>query len=250
LWGEDRTYSWFIRDGFFVRSPVTANGVRISDADRAKYEAAFLGTAKRREGGRGRGDGPPSGEKDAPHDVSSLLTQSRQPQFIDTAYFLRFKFEPGKYGLVGHETLDGHDVLRIEYYPARLFSHEQDAQQRRREEGRGNRGKDQDATVERALNKAALVTLWVEPSGHQILKYTFDHMSLDFLPAAWLLRVRDLTATMTMGEAFPSVWLPHEVYMTVGMLFALGNVDARYHVTYSNYREASTSGRIVGVERR
>ena len=54
-----------------------------------------------------------------------MLRQSRQPDFIDSAYFLRFKFEQGKYALVGRETFDGQDVLRIEYYPARLFSHEQ-----------------------------------------------------------------------------------------------------------------------------
>ena len=27
LWGERRDYTWFIRDGFFVRSPVKINGV-------------------------------------------------------------------------------------------------------------------------------------------------------------------------------------------------------------------------------
>jgi hypothetical protein len=32
VWGERREFSWFIRDGFFVRSPVSVNGVTISDA--------------------------------------------------------------------------------------------------------------------------------------------------------------------------------------------------------------------------
>ena len=31
LWGEDRTYMWYIRDGFFVRSPLVANGVSVPD---------------------------------------------------------------------------------------------------------------------------------------------------------------------------------------------------------------------------
>ena len=31
LWGEDRTYMWYIRDGFFVRSPLVANGVSVPE---------------------------------------------------------------------------------------------------------------------------------------------------------------------------------------------------------------------------
>ena len=34
LWGMRREYSWFIRDGIFVRSPITADGVKLSEADR------------------------------------------------------------------------------------------------------------------------------------------------------------------------------------------------------------------------
>src|SRR5256885_9994916 len=30
LWGERRDYTWYIRDGFFVRSPLQFNGVDIS----------------------------------------------------------------------------------------------------------------------------------------------------------------------------------------------------------------------------
>src|SRR5438132_1215155 len=68
-----------------------------------------------------RGAPPPT---DAPRDTDSLIRQARQPQFVSSAYFLRFKFEEGKYALVGHETVDGRDTLRIEYYPARLFTRE------------------------------------------------------------------------------------------------------------------------------
>ena len=40
------------------------------------------------------------------------------------------------------------------------------------------------------MNKVSLVTLWVEPKAHQIVKYTFDNVSFDFLPGAWLVRVK------------------------------------------------------------
>ena len=39
------------------------------------------------------------------------------------------------------------------------------------------------------MNKVSLVTIWVEPKSHQIVKYTFDNVNFDFLPAAWLLRL-------------------------------------------------------------
>ena len=40
------------------------------------------------------------------------------------------------------------------------------------------------------MNKTALVTLWVDPVEHQIVKYTFDNVWMDFLPARWLVRDR------------------------------------------------------------
>ena len=173
------------------------------------------------------------------------MRQSRQPQFIDSAYFLRFKFEAGKYALVGRETLDGVDVLRIEYYPARLFSHEQETQQKRAAEGRVDRREDVEAAMERLMNKVALVTLWVAPASRQIVKYTFDNVNFDFLPASWLVRVNDIKATMTMGQPFPGVWLPRDVDMRFSAMLAIGPVDLRYRLDYLNYREAATSGRIV-----
>src|SRR2546427_10204266 len=34
LWGEQRDYTWFIRDGFFVRSPVKVDGATVGEDDR------------------------------------------------------------------------------------------------------------------------------------------------------------------------------------------------------------------------
>src|SRR5205814_4190293 len=31
MWGEEREYTWYIREGFFVRSPVRFNGVTVGD---------------------------------------------------------------------------------------------------------------------------------------------------------------------------------------------------------------------------
>ena len=99
--------------------------------------------------------------------------------------------------------------------------------------------------MERLLNKVALVTLWVAPAPRQIVKYTFDNVNLDFLPASWLVRVNDLEAVMTMAQPFPGVWLPRDVDMRMSAMFALGPVDVRYRLDYYDYREATTGGRIV-----
>ena len=179
--------------------------------------------------------------------AEAILTGASQPQFIDSAYFLEFEFEPGRYALVGRETFEGREVLRIEHYPERLFSHEQDDQDERRAEGEQDVEEDAEAMTERMMNKVSLVTLWILPASHQIVKYTFENVGLDFLPAAWLLRVTDLSASMTMSEAFPGVWMPQSVEMYAGMQFAFGPVQARYAIDYHDYREAETSGRVLSV---
>src|SRR4051812_18557821 len=49
LWGMRREYSWFIRDGIFIRSPVTADGVKVSEGDRRKAEEEWLHRQRSRE---------------------------------------------------------------------------------------------------------------------------------------------------------------------------------------------------------
>src|SRR5439155_3448896 len=139
--------------------PVKVNGANIGDADRRKYETEFLRRAQERE--KRGGDLP--AESALPRDADSVIRQARQRQFISSAYFLRFKFEEGTYALVGHEMLDGRDVLRIEYYPAKLFLHHQRVAQADRSDPR----KAWAAELERMMNKVSVVTLWIDPSMHQ-----------------------------------------------------------------------------------
>ena len=40
------------------------------------------------------------------------------------------------------------------------------------------------------MNKTALVTLWVDPVEHQIVKYTFDNVWMDFLPGGLVRQSR------------------------------------------------------------
>ena len=243
LWGERREYTWYIREGFFVRSPLKINGVNVGETDRRKFEADYLIQQQRRDR-RGRGGDAPSVADEAPRDaadVGGLIQQTREPQFISSAYFLRFKFEEGKYALVGRETVDGHEALRIEYYPARMFT---GTDRRRTGKEPSSADKARDAEVQRLMNKVALVTLWVEPKAQQIMKYTFDNVGFDFLPSQWLVHISDAKATMTVGQPFPDVWLPSTLEIKLAMTAAFGQVDFLYGLEYHDYRQADVTSKI------
>ena len=258
LWGDRRDYTWYLRDGFFVRSPVRANGVTVSEDDRRKYEDEFLRRQQARDKRRVAltvgtttevKELPPpersaSIDPDESADAQGLIRQTREPQFISSAYFLKFKFEEGKYTFVGREKIEGRDVLKIEYFPAMLFSKEQNSRQHRRDMGQKTKEDNEDAAFERMLNKVSLVTLWVEPASHQIVKYNFNNVNVDFLPAAWLARLTDLRATMTMHQPFPDVWLPKDVDFYFSAMLAIGEMDARYRLTYHDYKLAIATARI------
>ena len=60
--------------------------------------------------------------------TDDLLKQMREPQFVSSAYFLKFRFEEGHYALAGREQIGDIKALKIEYYPKQgLFKddHEQ-----------------------------------------------------------------------------------------------------------------------------
>ena len=268
LYGFDREFTWFIRQGYFVRSPVKADGVKVSETERAKYETNWIEREKGREtrkrtqvtispGGvkvdsakdksEGTSTTPASTEATAspvgvepPGTVEDVLKQTVEPKFVSAAYFLRFKFDPGHYALAGRERLADREVLRVEYYPSKLFT-----------EGRtkpDKRVRDEDEQIEAKMNKVSLVTLWIDPTEHQIIQYTFDNMDFDFLPGRSIVRLDDLRASMRMAQPFPSVWLPNTINMHFRMTTAIGSIDARYDVLYHDYRLAEVTTKIKGHE--
>ena len=94
------------------------------------------------------------------------------------------------------------------------------------------------------MNKVALVTLWIEPASHQIVKYTFDNINFDFLPGQWLVHVDSARASMTMSQPFPDVWLPRGLEVNVGLTLATGEVSFRSTVSYHDYREATVTSKV------
>jgi hypothetical protein len=266
LWGMRREYTWFIRDGIFVRSPVSADGVKLSEADRRKAEEQWLRRQKNREerekrNAERRAKGEPeergnvnvaigptgvavstdddkdTGQTTPITNTEDMLKQVREPQFVSSAYFLKFKFEKGHYALAGRETLGDIQALKIEYYPKEgLFK-----------EGKSKpdkKVKDKDDLIEEKMNKASMVTLWVDPKSYQILQYTFKDLDWDFFPGRSLVRIGDTQASMQMAQAFPSVWLPSSIEMQFEMMLAVGAVDATYRVDYHNYKEAAVTYKI------
>jgi hypothetical protein len=257
LWGEEREYTWFLRDGYFIRSPIRFNGVTIGESERRKEEEAYLARARRRDERAAARDAeqgrtPPAAEQpaaagsdgDTLTNVDGLIRQTRQPEFVSSAYFLRFEFDQGTYALVGREQFEGREVMRVEYYPTKLY-----------EPGRRGRGRQdadptskqnrQEEVFRRVMNKVALVTLWIEPASHQIVKYTFDNINFDFLPGQWLVHVDSARASMTMSQPFKDVWLPKDIEVGAAMTLAIGQFTFRQTTNYHDYREANVSSKVI-----
>ena len=164
-----------------------------------------------------------------------------------------FKFEPGNYYLAGREKLEGQDVLKIEYYPTNLFNdeddektpHEMKKKPCRRTRRRRSANSRQEQDINRKMNKTALVTLWVDPAEHQIVKYTFDNVWMDFLPAGWLVQIDDIRASMTMGQPFPGVWLPRGMNIHAGVTLRWGRSRRSYGRAFTNYREGEVKTKIT-----
>lgn len=251
LHGSKREFTWYVRDGMHVRSPVKFNGVGVGAEDRDKYEQNWIRREKSRQERRAKKEkeGKKTGGEVtiSPTEVTvdtGGTPLPTEPRFVSEAYFMDFKFEPGNYYLAGREPLEGVEVLKIEYYPTKLFDDDDKKTPREVRQKTKSRGEQYEQDIDRRMNKTALITLWVDPKEHQIVKYTFENVWLDFLPAAWLVRVDELRASMTMGQPFPGVWLPRNIDISAGITLALGSFEAAYGRAFDKYREAETSYKI------
>ena len=145
LYGSDRAYTWYVRDGILVRSPVKANGVTVPEGERRAYEDKWLAEEQRRAAKPA--DQPAEGGEGAPavsdpSEGAAGVAKSLEPRFVSEAYFLRFRFERGRYFLAGRETIDGRPVLKVEYLPDQPVPRRERAEAPRRgaREGEGEGG--------------------------------------------------------------------------------------------------------------
>jgi hypothetical protein len=251
-----------VRDGIHVRSPLKYDGVPISESDRRAYEERWIHSENERRKHRTEREAEREKEGKVP---DFTLRPVNEPRFVSESYFLDFKFEPGNYYLAGKEKLESQDVLRIDYLPTHLFNDDDDDQGREERNAERSNDKDQkkseskkndseakqderekrtEQDIERKMNKTAQITLWIDPTNHQIVKYTFANVWMDFLPGAWLVRVDDLHASMEMGQPFQGVWLPRNIAIHAGITLANGSFEAAYRRDFSRYRKADVSSRV------
>ena len=203
-------------------------------------------------------------------EVASLV--GGEPRFISEAYFMKFRFEPGNYYLAGRETIDGREVLKVEYYPTKMFGDDEkkdpdrkgtevsisasgdvkvsESDQKAKSKApkpapkKRDKGDEMEDEIERAMNKVTLVTMWIDPAEHQIVRFTFDNVDFNFLPGRAIVRVDEAKASMTMGRYFENVWLPKEVAFRAGVTFAAGTYAFRYTREFFDYRKGEVSARI------
>jgi hypothetical protein len=266
LFGYEREYLWFPREGFFVRSPVKADGVVIDEDKRRREEDQWLKNAQNREtqrkeretrrvkaGAAAEGDVPVPlsavpGDLALTGAVDDIISQTFEPGFIRSANFMQFKFDAGSYALAGREKMLDRDVLKIEYYPTRLFRDDNPkkapCEERRDTATKCNKEEAFERDIELKMNKVSLVTLWVDPAEKQILKFEFRFQDFDFLPGRTLIRFESARSTMEMSEPFANVWLPSAVGMRFRLGSAAGPLEARYDVKYRDYRLPEVTGRI------
>ena len=244
LFGERRLYTWFVRDGYFVRSPIEFNGVTIGGDERRKYEEDWLRREREREKKLAEKRAKDGDVAEAPADVDAFLKQTSEPRFISAAYFLDFKFEPGNYYFAGRETFGGRPVVKVEYFPRRLFNDDDADRERDARDDDEDDEDDEDERIQAAMNKVARITLWVDEERAMILRYVFENVDFDFLPGRWLVRVDNVRAEMSMAEPFPGIWLPGDMRMDFAMTLANGTYDFRYGLSFHEYRMGDVTSRI------
>jgi len=222
-------YTWYVRDGYMVRSPDSLNGAKVGDKDREKAEQKFLERVRERDEERAReaeiaAELEEDGESAADGDGDQAASAERE-------YFLGFPFEAGNYLLVGFEEYEGREVARVEYYPEELFEDD---------------GDEDDAEMMHSFQKTSRVTLWILVEEHQIVKVAWDSLNFDFLPYRWLVQLDDVQAELIMHKPFPEddVWLPREILVKGGFTVATGSYSMSYTLEYFDYKETDIAAKV------
>ena len=219
----DQEYTWYVRDGYLVRSPWKVNGVEVDEEKREKEELAWIeSVANDEDGDDGR---------------------------IERDAFFNFEFDPGNYLFAGREVFEGREVVRIEYYPTMAFfdeDHEDDEDEGERRRRREDDDEEFDEEeFEHMFAKTSLVTLLVLPEEHQIVKWTFENVGFDFLPYRWLVRMDEIHASMIMDQPIEGVWLPREIRASAAASTASFNLAVEYSREFGDYKETAVGAGVV-----
>jgi hypothetical protein len=219
----DQEYTWYVREGYLVRSPWSINGVEVDKETREEAELEWIADVK-------------DEESDAP---------------IQRDSFFDFEFEAGNYLFAGREVFEGREVVRIEYYPTdALFNDDDEDDRERRQRRDRDRDPDEDdgfdeEEFEHMFAKTSLVTMLVVPEEHQIVKWTFENVGFEFLPYRWLFRMDELRASMAMNQPIEGVWLPHDIQVSARASTASFDLEVAYSREFSDYKEPAVGAGVV-----
>jgi len=227
-------YTWYVRDGYMIRSPDALNGAKVGDKEREKAEQRFLERVRSRDEERAEDLAEETAEDAAEGGAADEEGEPVEAS-AEREYFLGFPFEPGNYLLAGFEQFEGQEVARIEYYPKELF-----------EDDEGEEEDEDAAKWTRRIQKTSRVTLWVLVEEHQIIKVAYDNIGLDFLPYRWLVQVDDVQAELIMHKPFPDedIWLPREILVKGGFTVATGSYSMSYTLEYFDYKETDVAAKV------
>ena len=221
----EHEYTWYVRDGYLVRSPVRVNGAEASEAARDAAEEEWL----------------------------RRVVAGEPAERIERDSFFDFGFEPGSYLVVGRQVIDDRELIEVEYYPRRSFSLDES-----RDESEGPPAWRRDllfgapllgnqagrAKSERLIGRGSLVTLLVDPQEKRIFRATIESPGLEGLPG-WLVRVDAVRASIQMHRPFGEVWLPQRVSLTGTLITAQQAIDVEYARIFSNYRRTDVGAGVT-----
>ena len=198
--GFTREWAWYVKDGYLVRSPISVDGMPVSEEKRLRAEEGWIkGLKKQRRKGKNMN------EEDE---------------------FFGFEFEPGNYFFSGRETLNGHEVVKIEYYPSERLT---EADIRKAE-----KNDDFDVQVEKSL----AVTVYALPEEQRIVRMVMHNTGMDFLPGQSIVKVMEARAWMDMFKAENGDWLIREFVAHGTAAMASGDINVRYVRRFDEYRKA------------
>lgn len=159
------------------------------------------------------------------HDVD--WSDDKERRTLERESFFKFKFEPGRYLFAGRKKLEGRDLVVVEYYPERRRE-PGDEPSKSWEEREGEKYEDM-------FYRTSRVTMWIAPEEHQIVRMTFENVGLEFLPFRWIVRMDELSASLTMHKPLGDVWLPREIRASGSLTTAPATVSAHYSRVFSDY---------------
>lgn len=219
----EQEYTWYVRDGYLVRSPWSVNGVEVGRNEREEAELRWIADVQRDENN----------------------ARIQRDSFFD------FEFEPGNYLFAGREMFEGREVVRIEYYPTDAFfsdhdKHADDAgDERRRHREHAEDDELDEEAIEHMFAKTSLVTLLIVPEEHQIVKWTFENVGFEFLPYRWLVRMDELHASMTMHQPIEGVWLPREISASARASTASFALEVEYRRAFGDYKQPAVGAGVI-----